>query len=128
MTEIILQYVLVVLLILGLSYLIYLLKDKGITIKEDYYGITYSILNFLTYEEAAPENVKKVLRSVSKAVNYVEVYYKNEENHIKEEKALVLAKESIHQLNFESKPNEESLRYIIRIATSILPPTNKEKE
>ncbi|QGU95328.1 hypothetical protein GOM49_09710 [Clostridium bovifaecis] len=125
MTEIVIQYVLVVLLILGLAYFVYLLKDKGISLKEDYYGITYTILNFLNNEEATPENVKKILRVVSKVVSYVEVSSRDEENDIKEEKALVLAKEAIDALGFENEVDDESLRNIIRLCTSIMPPTNK---
>jgi hypothetical protein len=127
MAEIIIQYVLVILLILGLTYFVYLLKDKGINLKEDYYGITYTVLNFLTNEEATPENVKKVLRAASKAVSYVEVIYKDETNDIKEEEALALLREAINRLDFKNEIDEESLRYIIRLCTSIMPPTHKNE-
>ena len=127
MTEIIIQYVLVILLILGLTYFVYLLKDKGISLKEDYYGITYTVLSFLTNEEATPENVKKILRAASKTVSYVEAAYKDETNDIKEEKALVLLREAIERLDFQNEVDEESLRYIIRLCASIMPATHKDE-
>lgn len=121
MTDIILQYVLVVLLIVGLSYFVYLIKDKGIIVKEDYYGITHTILRALIDSEASSENVKRILRAVFGAVTFVEANYKNEPNDIKEEKALILAREAVEALDFESTIDEESLRYLIRINAVLMP-------
>ncbi|WP_027625891.1 hypothetical protein [Clostridium lundense] len=126
MPSIILQYVLIVFLVVGIGYLLYLLKDKGITIKDDYFGITLYILNTLTEQDATPENVKKILRAVSKAVNYVESNYKDEPNNIKEIKALEMAKEMINALNLSSPIPDESIIYLIRISAALLPPKNKE--
>lgn len=128
MNDIIIQYVLVVLLIVGLSYFVYLLKDKGINIKEDYFGITYTVLRTLSDVDATPKNVKKLLRAVSDAVKYVEVNFKNEDNDIKEQKALILARETVEELKFESRIDDESLIYIIRLCAAIMPATNKDKE
>jgi hypothetical protein len=124
MTDIIIQYVLIVLLIVGLSYFVYLIKDKGITIKEDYFGITYTILRDLIDAEATSESIKKILRAVSEAVIFVEINYKNEPNAIKEEKAMVLSKETVGALDFESTINEESIRYIIRLSAALMPGKN----
>lgn len=124
MTELIIQYVLIVLLVVGLAYFVFLLKDKDIKISEDYFGIAYTILGFLQINEATSENVKKILRLVSEAVNYVEVNYKDEDNFIKEEKALVLAKEALGSLDFKNKIPDENLRQIIRLSAAFLPPTN----
>lgn len=126
MQGIILQYVLIVFLVVGIGYLLYLLKDKGVTIKDDYFGITLSILNTLSEEDATPENIKKILRAVSKAVNYVESNCKNEPNIIKEEKALDMAKEIIIGLNLNSPITEDSIRNIIRLAAAFLPPKDKK--
>lgn len=128
MNDIIIQYVLIVLLIVGLSYFVYLLKDKGINIKEDYFGITYTVLRTLSDVDATPKNVKKLLRAVSDAVKYVEVNFKNEDNDIKEQKALILARETVEELKFESRIDDESLIYIIRLCAAIMPATNKDKE
>lgn len=124
MTQLIIQYVLIVLLVVGLSYFVFLLKDKDIKLSEDYFGIAYTILGFFQINEATPENVKKILRIVSEAVNYVEVNYKDEENFIKEEKALVLAREALGALDFKNKIPDENLRQIIRLSVAFLPPTN----
>lgn len=125
MDNVIVQYVLVVVLILGLSYLVYLLKDKGVYIKEDYYGIAYTILNALEDKEGTPENIKKILRLISQQVKFVEVNYKSEDNELKEEKALILVKESLEELGLKSKIEEESLRHIIRLSSALMPGTNK---
>lgn len=128
MVEIIVQYVLIVLLVTGLGYLVYLLKDKDIDIKDDYFGLAYVILGSLAASEATPENVKKIIRIVSETVHYVETNYKNEENAFKEEEAIKMAKEAISLLNFESNIDDESLKYLIRLAAALLPPTNKVVE
>lgn len=128
MAEIIIQYVLIVLLVTGLGYLIYLLKDKDINIKDDYFGLAYVILGSLTDGESTPENVKKIIRIISEAVQYVETNYKNGENTFKEEEAIKMAKDAITLLNFQSNIDDESLKYMIRLAAALLPPTNKTVE
>lgn len=127
MNDIIIQYVLIVLLIVGLSYFIYLLKDKGINVKEDYFGITYTILRTLSDIDATPKKIKRLLRAVSDAVNYVEVNCKNEDNDIKEQKALILAREAVEKLEFESRIDDESLIYVIRLCAAMMPATNKDR-
>lgn len=126
MTNIVFQYVLVVVLIAGLSYLVYLVKDKGISVKEDYFGITYMLLKSLNDLEATPEKVKKIIRAISEEVQFIELNYKNEDNTLKEEKALILAKEALEALDFENKIDDESIRYIIRLCAAALPPTYEE--
>ncbi|MBU3093282.1 hypothetical protein K2F40_00310 [Clostridium sp. CM028] len=126
MVEIITQYVLIVLLVMGLGYLAYLLKEKGVNIKDDYFGLAYIILDSLTAEESTPENAKKIIRIVSKAVQYVETNYKNSKNTLKEEEALKIVKEGINLLNFHSDVDDESVKYLIRLAAALLPPTNKK--
>ena len=128
MVEIIIQYVLILLLVTGLGYLVYLLKDKDINIKEDYFGLAYVILGGLSASESTPENVKRIIRIVSGVVQYIEANYKNSENTYKEEKAINMAKDAIGLLNFQSNIDTESLKYLIRLAAAILPATNKKIE
>jgi hypothetical protein len=123
--EIIIQYVLIVLLVTGLGYLVYLLKDKGINIKEDYFGFAYVILGSLLASEATPQNIKLIIRIVSAAVKYVETNYKNSENTFKEEEAIRMAKSDIGLLGFQNKVDDESIKYLTRLAAASLPPTNK---
>lgn len=127
MSTLILEYVLIVLLVLGVGYLIYLLKDRGTIIKEDYYGITGSILSMLEDKEAKQENVKNILRQVSKAVNFVELNFKNEDNKLKQEKALEMARNSILELNLSTEIPDESIIYIIRLSTALLISTQETK-
>jgi len=124
-TQLITQYVLIIFLILGFGYLIYLLKDKEPKGREDYYGIAYGILNTLQPKEATTENVKKIIRAVAEAVNYVELNYKDDDNSFKEEKALNLSRTAINALNFSSDITDESMRYIIRLVSVTLPPIDK---
>jgi len=126
MVEIIIQYVLIVLLVTGLGYLAYLLKDKETNIKDDYFGFAYVILGSLAANDSTPENAKKILRIISKAVQYVETNYRNSENTLKEEKAIKIAKADTGLLKFKSNVDYESLRYLIRLAVAFLPPTNKK--
>jgi len=126
MVEIIIQYVLIVLLVTGLGYLAYLLKDKDINIKEDYFGFAYVILGSLKTSESKPENAKKILRIVSEAVQYVETNYKNSENTLKEEEAIKISKDAASTLDFKNNIDDESLKHLIRLAAALLPPTNKK--
>lgn len=128
MVEIIIQYVLVVLLVTGLGYLVYLLKDKGINIKEDYFGFAYIILGSLLASEATPQNIKLIIRIVSAAVKHVETNYKNSENTFKEEEAIRMAKNDIALLGFQNRIDDESIKYLTRLAAASLPPTNKKIE
>ena len=126
MITIIIQYVLIVLLVIGLGYLAFLLKDKNINIKDDYFGLTYVILGSLNADESTPENAKKIIRIVSKAVQYVETNYKNRANIFKEEEAIKMVKDAISLLKFQSNIDCESLKYLIRLSSALLPPTNKQ--
>ena len=125
MVEVIIKYVLIALLVMGLGYLAYLLKDKDINLKNDYFGFASVILGSLSTSESTPENEKIILRIITEAVKYVEVYYKNSENALKEEKAVELAKESTSSLGFKKNIDGESLKCLIRIAAAVLPATNK---
>lgn len=127
MFQLIIQYVLIVMLVIGLGYLIYLFKDKGVSINEDYFGIAYSILNMLGANEGTPDNIKKVLRAVRDAVSYVETNYKDADNSLKEKKALELAKDTLKVLNFQNELSDDSIIYLIRLACAFLPATNKVK-
>jgi len=128
MLDIVIQYVLILLLVLGLGYLVYLLRDRDINAREDYFGFDYVILGELSASEATSENAKRIIRIISSVVDNVESNYKNSENTFKEEKAIFLAKEAISLLNFESNIDSESLKYLIRLAVALLPATNKGVE
>lgn len=128
MVVIIIQYVLIALLVIGLGYLAYLLKDKDINLKNDYFGFASVILGSLSASESTPENEKIILRIISKAVKYVEINYRNSENIYKEEKAIQLAEDSISSLGFKKNIDGESLKCLVRIAAALLPPTKKTIE
>jgi hypothetical protein len=125
MTELIIQYIFIVFLVIGTVSLIYFLKEKGIIRNGDYFGITYTILGSLNGREATNENVKKILREVSLSVQFVEENFKDEDNETKEDKALERAREAIESFDFRSVINDDSIRYIIRLACAILPSTHK---
>ncbi|MBU3190771.1 hypothetical protein K9O30_14890 [Clostridium bowmanii] len=125
MSEILIEYVLILLLVSGLGYLVYLLKDNDVNFREDYYGLEYIILGSLSAEEATPENIKKILRIVSDGVQYVEINYKNSANTVKEQEAIVKSKDAISLIGFKSNIDNDSLKYLTRLAVALLPPTNK---
>jgi len=125
MEYIILQYVCIALLVVGVGYLLYLLKEKESKFKEDYFGITYSILRTLRDKEITYENVKRILRIISKIVLYIEDNYKNQDNKLKEDKALQLAREALKELKFKRTIDDDSIRYIIRLSAAMLPVANE---
>ncbi|MDP4144777.1 MAG: hypothetical protein Q8936_09930 [Bacillota bacterium] len=124
MAQLILEYVLIVILVLGLSYLIYIVKEKGVRIEEDYYGVGYTILDDLAASEATTENIKNILRAVGTVVQLVECNYKDETNGFKEKLALELSKDSIKKLGFRYNINDESIIQLIRLATAFFPSIN----
>ena len=126
MLQLLLQYVLIVALVIGIGYLIYVLKEKDINISDDYYGIANTILNGLLSSEATPETVKNILRVISDAVHYVEDNLKNSDNHTKENEALNMAKDALKALNLTSIIDDDSIRFLIRIACGFLPSTQSK--
>lgn len=116
MAELIVEYVLIVLMVLGIAYLIYFLREKGIIRNDDYYGITYTILAELENHEAGQENVKKILRAAAASVNFVENTYKDDDNKTKEDRAVAITREAIRDLNIHSDIGDRSLKYLIRMA------------
>jgi hypothetical protein len=125
MTEIIFQYILILILVVGLAFLLYNLKEKGVIRDNDYYGITYTILGSLDNYEASSHSVKKILRTVASSVQEVENNYKNESYEVKEELALSAAKKRISALNLNSQLDEKSIRYMIRLACALQAPLEK---
>ena len=119
MTALIIQYVLIVFFILAIAYFIYFLKEKGVIRSNDYYGISYTILYQLENNEASTHNVKKILRAVEDAVEFVEKNYKSDNNKVKEEKALAYSRELIRDLQLTSEIGDKSLRFIIRLACAL---------
>lgn len=127
MCALVMQYVLVVLLVIGLSYFVYLIRDKGNNISEDYFGIAYTILGSLQSSEATPKNLKSILRIVSSAVENIEMNYKNEDNDLKEEKALILVRAMLDKMNFKRKIEDDKIRQLIHLCAAFAKPTNKTK-
>lgn len=125
MAQILIQYTLIVLMVVGIAYIVYILKEKGIAVEEDYFGIAYTILDNLDIRETTPENIKGIIRTISKSVEYVESNYKSEDNSIKEQKALALAKEALQAFDFKNKLSDDNIIYLIRLACAFLPSTNK---
>lgn len=126
MTSIILEYILIALLVVGLGYLMYLLRDKNQASEADYYGVVFTLFDMLLESECTVENAKKILRCISKAVNYIETNYKSENNKLKEKMALEISRKAIDLLQLKGKVNDESIIYIIRLSAALLPPTNKQ--
>lgn len=121
MKEILLQYMLIIFLVIGIGYLLYLLKDRGMELYEDYFGLTYAILNTLQSDERGTQNIKRILRIVGEVVRFIEIEYFNEPNEKKEMEAVKLVHELLEEAGFESPIDEQSIRYIIRISSAMLP-------
>lgn len=121
MKEILLQYMLIIFLVIGIGYLIYLIRDRGIELYEDYFGLTYALLNTLQSDERGTQNIKRILRIVGEVVRFIEIEYFNEPNEKKEMEAVKLVHELLEEAGFESPIDEQSIRYIIRISSAMLP-------
>jgi len=124
MVEIIIQYILILLLVIGLGYLVYLLKDNEVNIVDDYYGLNYVILGSLSEGESTAENVKQIIRTISQTVEYVETNYSCEDNKFKEEKAIKMAKNATNLLCFQGNIDDESIKYLVRLAVALSTSTN----
>lgn len=120
MIEIIIQYILLVAIVLGISYFVYLLRENDTQIKNDYYGITYNILK-LEENESTEENIKNVLRAIGEAVFFVEENFKTDYNDVKEEKALMISRELIENLNLKSTISDNTIKRIIKLICAMLP-------
>lgn len=120
MLQTIIEYILIILIIAGLAYVGYLLKDKKV-MKEDYFGIADSILSVLISSEATPENIKAILRIVYDAVTFVETNFLNEDNSVKEEKALALIKDGLAKLNLKSNITDDTIKELISLVCAVLP-------
>lgn len=124
MSEMVLSYVLIVILITGLGYLLYLLKDKGINISEDYFGLSYSVLNTLQSDEETTDNKKTIIRMVSQVVYFIEKEFMHMKDTDKENLATKISKDAIKKLGFESPIDEKSIRFLIRIIVASMASKN----
>lgn len=128
MKEVLLQYMLIVFVVVGIGYLLYLIKDRGIQLYEDYFGLSYAILNTLQSDEKGKENSKIILRIVGEVVRFIELEYFDEPNDKKETEAVKLVYELLKEAGFESPIDEKSIRYIIRTCSAMLPSKKEIKE
>jgi hypothetical protein len=115
-----LQYLLIIALVAGFVYFFYLIKEKGENIDENYFGITYSILDTLLGKELTYENVKSILRIVSECVYYVEVNMKKLEDQKKEDIALSMIIESVKKIDLRHPLSNNSIRYLIRLSCGFM--------
>lgn len=116
MAVIIVQYMVIAALVIGVFYLVYILKEKNTDVCEDYYGIATTILSSLSFTDITSDNIKKILRVVSDVVNYVEVNYKDAKDKEKEDRAVIMSLDAIEALGFSNKIDEISIRELIRLA------------
>jgi len=112
----ILLYLFIVALVVGFVYFFYLIKEKGENIDENYFGITYSILDTLLGKELTYENVKCILRIVSDCVYKVEINMKELEDQKKENIALSMIIEAIKKLDLRYPLSDKNIRYLIRLS------------
>lgn len=124
----VMEIVLVLFLIIGCGYLIYLFRERKVQLKEDYFGLVYGLLYTLERSDISSDTVKKILRAVSDAVSFVESNYKNEPNDVKEDKAVELIVSVLQGFNLKSEIPLDSIKYLIRIACAFLPPTRANSQ
>lgn len=120
MAEILIQYAALAALVIGVFYLVYILKEKNTDLNEDYYGIARTILAPLYLSDISSDDVKKILRVVSDVVNYVEINFNDSSNKEKENKAVIMIIDSLEPFGFSKKIDEISIRELIRLACGFL--------
>lgn len=113
MNELILQYALLGMVLICLIYLIYLVRDKGDNLNEDYFGLSYSIFSTLTSDERTKENVEKILKIIVSSIE--ELKELNLSIKELENEEVNLAREKISENGFLSIIDENSIRYVIRL-------------
>lgn len=121
----VLIYSALVILIIGISYIIYLSKEKDVELQEDYYGLNFNVFHTIKKEEYNEKIIKKILKIIKSSINFVENNYKLEKNYLKENKALEISKGEIKKLNLKSKIDDESIRALIRLGCVFMISDNK---
>ncbi|WP_234120262.1 hypothetical protein [Clostridium hydrogenum] len=121
----VLIYSALVVLIIGISYIIYLFKEKDVELQEDYYGLNFNVFHTIKKEEYNEKIIKKILKIIKSSINFVENNYKLEKNYLKENKALEISKGEIKKLNLKSKIDDESIRALIRLGCVFMISDNK---
>lgn len=120
MLQTILEYLFVIAVVVGFVYFFYRIKEKALDIDENYFGITYSILDTLLGKELTYENVKGILRIVSECVYNVETNNKEAQDQKKEDIALSMIIESVKKINLRHPLSSNSIRYLIRLSCGFM--------
>ena len=116
----VLEYSLIMLFAIGFVYFLYHIKERNENIDENYFGITYSILDTLLGKELTYDNVKNILRTVSEAVYYVETNMKELDDQEKENVALSMIIESVKKIDLRYPLSDNSIRFLIRLSCGFM--------
>lgn len=123
----VLEYSMLVILVVGFAYIIYLFKEKDAEVKEDYYGLNFRVFHTIKNEEYNEELIKALMKIIKDNIKYVENNYLTYGSIEKENKALELTKKKIKTMGLKSKVDDESLRVIIRLGCVFMFPEKVEK-
>ena len=122
MSEILVQVLIIITVILGITGMVLMFKKNNIEPKEKIFENSYTILKSLQTLGFADEETKNILRLIMNRVKYVEKNFKDSPNNVKENQAFNFIKEQLDTLKFDNVLSDDDIRTFIRLAAAFLNP------
>ncbi|WP_461614062.1 hypothetical protein [Clostridium sp. Marseille-QA1073] len=128
MSEVLVQVLIIITVVLGITGIVLIFKKNNIEPKEKVFENIYTILIMLQTLGVADEGTKKILRLIMDGVKYVEENFKDSPNNVKENQAFNFIKEKLDILKFDNVLSDDDIRTFIRLAATFLKPNELSKE
>lgn len=128
MSEILVQVLIIITVVLGITGIVLMFKKNNIEPKEKMFENIYTILKSIQTLGFADEETKNILRLIMDGVKYVEENFKDSPNNVKENQAFNFIKEQLDILKFNNVLSDEDIRTFIRLAATFLKPNELLKE
>ncbi|WP_291579297.1 hypothetical protein [Clostridium sp. UBA6640] len=122
MSEVLVQVLIIITVILGITGMVLMFKKNNIEPKEKIFENSYTILKSLQTLGFADEETKNILRLIMNRVKYVEKNFKDSPNNVKENQAFNFIKEQLDILKFDNVLSDDDIRTFIRLAAAFLNP------
>lgn len=127
MSEILVQVLIIITVVLGITGIVLIFKKNNIEPKEKVFENIYTILESLQTLGFADEQIKKILRVIMDGVKYVEENFKDSPNNVKENQAFNFIKGQLDILKFDNVLSDDDIRIFIRLSAAFLNPDSLSK-
>ena len=127
MSEILVQVLIIITVVLGITGIVLIFKKNNIEPKEKVFENIYTILESLQTLGFADEQIKKILRVIMDGVKYVEENFKDSPNNVKENQAFNFIKGQLEILKFDNVLSDDDIRIFIRLSAAFLNPDSLSK-